>query len=148
MREMDWFERRPRWQRVCATLSLIGLVVTAAWGYYTLPQVNTKLVRQLTATECQAINALPAEQTNPNTLSKEHYALYMQCDELFWYRARHPDAPLTLAEYQDQLKKERQRLIVQALLYWLGGVVVLFAMTFVLVQTFASTQRDTDANVE
>ena len=145
---MDWFERRPRWQRVCATLSLISLLLMAAWGYYTFPQVNTKLALQLTVAECQAINALPAEQTNPNTLSKEHYALYMQCDELFWYRARYPDAPLTLAEYQDQLKRERQRSIVQVFLYWLGGVVVLFAMTFMLVRTFAPTRRDAGANVE
>lgn len=144
---MDWFERRPRWQRVCTTLSLIGLVAVAAWVYYTFPQVNTKLAQQLTAAECRAISALPPEQTNPNTLSKEHYALYMQCDELFWYRGRYPGAALTLAEYQDRLKKERQRLIVRTFLYWLGGVAVLFAMTFMLVHTFASARRDVNTGV-
>ncbi len=145
---MDWFERRPRWQRVCATLSLIGLVATAAWVYYTFPQINTKLAQQLAAVECQAISALPAAQTNPNTLSKEHYALYMQCDELFWYRARYPDASLTLADYEDRLKKQRQELLVRTFLYLLSGILVLFVMTFVLVQTFAPTRRDERASTE
>jgi hypothetical protein len=145
---MDWFERRPRWQRVCATLSVVGLVATAAWVFYTFPQVNPKLAKQLTAAECQAISDLPARETNPNTLSKEHYALYMQCDELFWYRAHYPDSALTLAEYQERLKKERQGLIFRALLYWLVGVGLLFVMTFVFVRTFASARRDAGANAK
>jgi hypothetical protein len=133
---MNWIERLERWQKLCATLSVLGLLVTGVIVLIAMPQANQKLAKQLAAAECQSVRALPANETNPHALSKEHYALYMQCGELFWYRARHPEADFTLDEYQDRLRNERQGLLLRALFYWLGGVAVIFLTAFVVVRTF------------
>ncbi len=138
---MDGFKRLERWQGLCAALSVVGLLVTGAVVFALFPQTNAKLAKQLTAAECLPVRALPASEISPQALSKERYALYMQCDELFWYRTRYPQSDLTLVEYQSRLKTERQALIVRALLYWLVGVTVLFLTAFVLVRAIKSMRQ-------
>ncbi len=139
-------ERWDRWQRVCAALSVIGLLAAAGVVFHAFPQTNPKLAQQLAAAKCQPVRALRAEEISPHALSKEHYALYMQCDELFWYRARYPEASLTLAGYEDQIKHQRRGLILRALLYWLLGVALLFLAAFLLVRAFARGRQDVETH--
>lgn len=139
-------ERLDRWQRVCAALSVIGLLAAAGAVFHAFPQTNPKLAQQLGAAKCQPVRALHAEEISPQALSKEHYALYMQCDELFWYRARHPESNLTLSEYEDRIKRERQGLVVRALLYWLLGVAALFLTAFLLVRAFGRGRQDVETH--
>ena len=134
---MDWLGRLQRWQRICIGLSFVGLLAAIVVVFVNFPAGNPKLARQLVAPECQAVRSLPAQQISPHALAKEMYALYMQCDELFWQRARHPQSALTLDEYEGQLKDERQRLLLRALLFWLAGVTLLFLTAFLIVRALA-----------
>ena len=80
--------------------------------------------------------------------AKELYALYMQCDELFWQRARQPQSALTLEEYQNHLKGERQSLLVRALLFWLAGVAVLFLASFLIIRASAWLKPGSDTHTD
>ncbi len=141
---MDFMERLGRWQRVCVGLSLVGLLVAGAWVFLVFPQADPKLAKQLTAPECQPVRALPAEEIKPHGLSKEHYALYLQCDALFWYRAQHPESGLTLADYRDRIRSERRGLIARALLTWVLAVAALFLAGFVVARAFVSAKARDD----
>lgn len=141
---MDWFGRLQRWQKICAALSIVGLLAAVAVVFTNFPPSNPKLAKQLAAPECQPVRSLPAHQISPHALAKELYALYMQCDELFWQRARQPQSALTLEEYETHLKDERQSLVLRALLFWLAGVAVLFVTAFVIVRALAWLRPGSD----
>lgn len=134
---MDWFGRLQRWQKICIGLSFVGLLAAMAVVLVNFPASNPKLAKQLAAPECQPVRSLPSDQVSPHALAKELYALYMQCDELFWQRARHPQSALTLEEYENQLKNERGKLLLRALFSWFAGVVVLFLTAFLIVRASA-----------
>ncbi len=133
---MDFMERLDRWQRVCVGLAVIGLLIAAAWVFLVFPQTDAKLARQLAAPECQPVRALPAEEIKPHGLSKEQYAIYLQCEALFWYRAQHPESSLTPAGYQEQLRSERRGLVARVFLMWVLAVAGLFLVGFVVARAF------------
>ena len=134
---MDWFGRLPRWQKICIALSFVGLLAAIVMVVVNFPAANPKLAKQLAAPECQPVRSLPAHEINPHALAKELYALYMQCDELFWQRARQPQSALTLEEYQNHLDNERRSLLLRAFLSWLAGVAALFLTALLTARTLA-----------
>jgi hypothetical protein len=134
---MDWLGRLQRWQKICIGLSFVGLLAAIVVVFVNFPAGNPKLARQLAAPECQPVRTLPAHQISPHALAKELYALYMQCDELFWQRARHPQSTLTLEEYQNELKDERHSLLLRVVFCWLAGVALLFLTAFLAVRSLA-----------
>lgn len=138
---MDWFKRLQRWQRLWAVISLIGLAATGLVTASAYPQANPRLVKQMTSAECAAMRSLPSSEINVNALRKEQYALYLQCEDLFWYKARHPDAALTLEDYENHLKKEQMTLVGQASLICLGTIAALYVLLFGIVRAFSWTQR-------
>lgn len=145
---MDWFGRLQRWQKICIGLSLVGLLAAMALVFVNFPTSNPKLAKQLAAPECQPVRSLPSDQVSPHALAKELYALYMQCDELFWLQARQPQSALTLEEYRNHLKGERQSLLVHALLFWLAGVAVLFLACFLIVRASAWLRPGSDTHAK
>lgn len=145
---MDWFGRLQRWQKVCTGLSLVGLLAAMGVAFVNFPVGNPKLAKQLVAPECQPVRSLPADQISPHALAKELYALYMQCDELFWQRARHPQSALTLEEYENHLKDERRSLLLRALFAWLAGVVMLFLTALLIVRTLTWLKPSSDAHAK
>jgi hypothetical protein len=145
---MDWFGQLQRWQRICIGLSVVGLLAAIVVASVNFPAGNPKLARQLAAPECQPVRSLPSDQISPHALAKELYALYMQCDELFWQRARHPQSALTLEEYEGQLKDERQSLLLRVLVFWLAGVVVLFLSAFLIVHALAWLRPGSDTHAK
>jgi hypothetical protein len=141
---MDWIKRLERWQRLWAAFSIVGLVVTGGVVFQTSPQANPVLAKQLTSAECLPVRALPANEINPHGLSKERYALYLQCADLFWYRARYPESQLTLLEYQQRLETERTRLLTRALSFWLLGIALFYVVALIIVRTLGWTRRGSD----
>jgi hypothetical protein len=145
---MNLLERLRRWQKICAGLSIVGLLAAVVVVFIDFPAGNPRLAKQLAAPECEPVRTLPAQQVSPHTLAKELYALYMQCDELFWQRARHPQSALTLAEYEAHLKDERQSLLLRALLFWIAGVAVLFLIAFLIVRASAWLKPRSDTHAK
>lgn len=138
---MDWIRRLDHGQRLWVLFSIIGLVAMGAVVITTYPQANPALARQLISTECKPVRALPANEISPHAMPKERYALYLQCEELFWYRARYPGSDLTLAEYQDRLTKERTTLLTRAFVLWFLGVLALYVLVVVSARTFRWVRR-------
>jgi hypothetical protein len=145
---MDWFGRLQHWQRICISLSVVGLLAAIVVVFVNFPADKPKLARQLAAPECQPVRSLPSNQISPHALAKELYALYMQCDELFWQRARHPQSALTLEEYESELKDERQSLLLRVLAYWLTGVAVLFVTAFLIVRALTWLKPGSDTHAK
>ena len=141
---MGWFKRLEGWQKLWMLLSVVTL---AAIGWATTnvyPQANAKLIGQLTSAECAAVRSLPSGEINPDGLRKEQYALYLQCQDLFWYRARHRDAAVTLENYQDRLKNAQAMLIAKAALVWLGIIASLYVLLFAFVRFFRWARADSE----
>ncbi len=145
---MDRFGQLPRWQKICIGLSFVGLLAAMVVAFVNFPADNPKLAKQLAAPECEPVRSLPAHQISPHALAKELYSLYMQCDELFWQRARHPQSALTLEQYQNHLNDERRSLFLRALFSWLAGVAVLFLTAFLMVRALAWLKPGSDTRAK